>query len=114
MKFLTVLITFGCTMSFVVGTWAGAMLNEHVNQPKNLWSLCKASPSIIWKSGSLQVRQNTAKHDYSCIMSLDGQGNILPVKVYKGGTLVASRLTSEALRDPALNNAELAAEMSSL
>lgn len=114
MKFLTVLITFGCTMSFVVGTWAGAMLNENANKPKDLWSACKASPSVIWKSGNVQVRQNTAKHDYSCIMYLDGQGNILPVKVYEGGKLVASRLTIEALRDPALPNAELAAEMSSL
>lgn len=96
------------------GIILGASLQSYLSKPKDLWSLCQASPSVVWKSGSLEVRQNANEHPYSCVMYLDGQGNVLPVKVYKDGKLAAARLPVEALRDPILSNAELAAEMSSL
>ena len=99
---------------FSTGIVTGIVIEQTKGQPKDLWSLCKASPSVIWKSGNLEVRQNPREHDYSCLMYLDGQGNILPVKVYEGGKLVASKMPVEAIRDPALANGELAAEMSSL
>ena len=99
---------------FSTGIVTGIVIEQTKGQPKDLWSLCQASPSVVWKSGNLEVRQNPRKHAYSCLMYLDGQGNLLPVKVYKKGAMVASKMPAEAIRDPALANGELAVEMASL
>jgi hypothetical protein len=100
--------------TLIIGVVLGIKMEHDLSTPKDLWSLCQASPTVIWKSGNLEVRQNPREHDYSCLMYLDGQGNLLPVKVYKKGAMVASKMPVEAIRDPALANGELAAEMSSL
>ena len=101
-------------IAFIFGGIAGVAIEKQAHTPENIWALCQASPSVVWKSGSLEVRQNPRKHPYACMMYLDGNGNILPVLVYQKGKLKASRVPMDAVLDPQYSNAEMAASMASL
>ena len=70
-------------IAFIFGGIAGVSIEKQTHTPENIWALCQASPSVVWKSGPLEVRQDVRKHDYTCLMYLDGQGNKLPVILYK-------------------------------
>jgi len=106
--FVVVLVIFG------LGLGLGVAMEKQRGTPKDLWSLCQASPTTVWKAGPLEVRQNPRKHEYTCLMYLDGQGNKLPVKVYAGGELVEARIPMEAVLHVQYDNAQLAAAMASL
>ena len=99
---------------FSTGIVTGIVIEQTKGQPKDVWSLCQASPTIVWKTGNLEVRQNPRKHAYTCLIYLDGQGNKLPVIVYKGGKEVQKRIPVEAIIHPQYDNAQLAASMASL
>lgn len=99
---------------FSTGIVTGIVIEQTKGQPKDLWSLCQASPSVVWKSGPLEVRQDVRKHAYTCLMYLDGQGNKLPVILYKEGKEVQKRIPVEAIIHPQYDNAQLAASMASL
>lgn len=101
-------------IAFIFGGIAGVTIEKQTHTPENIWALCQASPTTVWKSGPLEVRQDVRKHDYTCLMYLDGQGNKLPVILYKGGKEVQKRIPVGAIMHPQYDNAQLAASMASL